>query len=92
MDDAPAAGGAPARPIVSGGGTGAINTSTDVMNAIDRIMAYYERHEPSSPVPILLARAKKLVNADFMTIVKDMAPGGVDNVNLIGGFEEEDEY
>lgn len=91
-DDAPAAGGASARPIVSGGGTGAINTSTDVMNAIDRIMAYYEKHEPSSPVPILLARAKKLVNADFMTIVKDMAPGGVDNVNLIGGFEEEDEY
>ncbi len=73
----------------SGGGSGAINSPNDVLNAIDRIMGYYERAEPSSPVPILLRRAKKLVNADFMTIVRDLAPNGVDNVNLIGGIEEE---
>lgn len=72
-----------------GGGGGAINSPNDVLNALDRIMGYYERAEPSSPVPILLKRAKKLVNADFLTIVKDLAPGGVDNVNLIGGIEEE---
>ncbi len=72
-----------------GGGGGAINSTNDVLNALDRIMGYYERAEPSSPVPILLRRAKKLVNADFMTIVKELAPGGVDNVNLIGGIEEE---
>ncbi|MGR3320307.1 MAG: type VI secretion system protein TssA [Pseudooceanicola sp.] len=81
---------APAAATGGGGGGGAINSSTDVLNAIDRIMAYYHRAEPSSPVPMLLARAKRLVNADFMTIVKDMAPGGVDNVNLIGGLEEEE--
>lgn len=87
---APAGGGA-------GGGGGAqsvggINSPQDVANALERIIAYYQRNEPSSPLPILLERAKRLVNADFMTIVRDMAPDGVGNVNLIGGIEEEDGY
>jgi type VI secretion system protein ImpA len=73
----------------TGGGSGAINSPNDVQNALDRIIAYYARSEPSSPLPLLLMRAKKLVSADFLTIVKDMAPNGVDNVNLIGGLEEE---
>jgi type VI secretion system protein ImpA len=72
-----------------GGGVGGISGPGDVINALDRIMDYYARQEPSSPIPILLARAKRLVNADFMTIVKDMAPSGVDNVSLIGGLSDE---
>ncbi|WP_343079630.1 type VI secretion system protein TssA [Ostreiculturibacter nitratireducens] len=74
-----------------GGSVGGINSPVDVQNALDRIIAYYQRAEPSSPVPILLARAKRLVNADFLSIIKDMAPDGVDRVFLIGGIEEEDD-
>jgi type VI secretion system protein ImpA len=70
---------------------GAINTPNDVTNALDRIVDYYARNEPSSPLPILLHRAKRLVSADFVTIMRDMAPLGVENVALIGGFPEEDE-
>lgn len=70
-------------------GVGGIKSPSDVANALDRIMEYYRRYEPSSPIPLLLQRAKRLVNADFLTIVQDMAPGGVDNVNLIGGIDEE---
>ena len=77
---------------MGGGGGGAINSPVDVQNAIDRIIAYYQRSEPSSPVPILLERAKRLVGADFLSIMKDMAPLGVENVNLVGGIEEEDGY
>lgn len=72
-----------------GGGGGGINSPNDVQNALDRIIAYYERAEPSSPMPILLKRAKKLVGADFLTIVKDLAPHGVENVYLVGGIEED---
>ena len=82
---------AQAAPMGASGG-GAINSPVDVQNAIDRIIAYYQRSEPSSPVPILLERAKRLVGADFVSIMKDMAPLGVENVNLIGGIEEESEY
>lgn len=86
-------GGAPAaaRPAGGGSGGGAINSPNDVRNAIDRIVAYYERAEPSSPVPILMMRAKKLVGADFMAIIRDMAPAGVENVTYIGGIEDVEE-
>ncbi|MEP1329976.1 type VI secretion system protein TssA [Pseudophaeobacter sp.] len=72
------------------GAPGAINSPTDVANTLDRIIAYYARAEPSSPLPLLLERAKRLVGADFLTIVNDMAPRGLENVQLIGGLEDED--
>jgi len=67
---------------------GTITTRADVTNAIERIITYYETYEPSSPVPLMLLRAKRLVNADFMTIMRDMAPAGVENVSLITGDDE----
>jgi len=73
-----------------GGSVGGINSPSDVANALDRIIGYYQRSEPSSPLPILLERAKRLVGADFMTIVNDMAPQGMSNVNLIGGIDDDD--
>ena len=68
---------------------GAINSTTDVLNTLARIIAYYERVEPSSPVPVLLTRAKTLVGADFMTVVRDMAPAGMEMVRIIGGIRDE---
>ncbi|WP_291730264.1 type VI secretion system protein TssA [Leisingera sp. F5] len=84
--DAPTAGGRAAP-----GAPGVINSPADVSNALDRIIGYYRRAEPSSPLPILLHRAKKLVGADFLTIMNDMAPQGVENVHLIGGIDEDDD-
>ena len=73
------------------GRVGGINNQQDVKNTIDRLIAYYTRAEPSSPVPILLERAKRLVGADFVSIIKDMAPDGKDNVYLIGGIPPDEE-
>ena len=66
----------------------AINSQADVRAAIDRIIDYYRKKEPSSPLPVLLERARRLVGADFMTIVRDIAPNGLDNVMNVGGIEE----
>lgn len=51
---------------------GSINSSADVKRALDKMIAYYRQAEPSSPLPFLLERAHKLVDADFMTIVKNL--------------------
>lgn len=69
--------------------SGQVNSPADVTAALDKIIGYYHRSEPSSPVPILLERAKKLVGADFMAIMNDMAPRGLEDVNFIGGITEE---
>jgi type VI secretion system protein ImpA len=87
-DMADTSGGAAAAPAARAV-AGEITSSHDVEQAIDRIMKYYSRYEPSSPVPMILARAKRLVGADFLTIMADIAPAGQDNVKLIGGIEDE---
>ncbi|MFK7837112.1 MAG: type VI secretion system protein TssA [Sulfitobacter sp.] len=89
LEEGAAGGGAPA---AGGGAIGGINSSQDALNALDRIIQYYHRSEPSSPVPVILERAKRLVNADFVTIIKDMAAQGKDQVYTIGGLEDEPDF
>nr|BFE92954.1 hypothetical protein GCM10020185_34900 [Pseudomonas brassicacearum subsp. brassicacearum] len=57
--------------------SGEINNRDDVLRSLDRILAYYTRHEPSSPLPVLLNRAKNLVHADFAAIVRNLIPDGM---------------
>jgi type VI secretion system protein ImpA len=75
---APAGGAAPARP-------GEIRSPQDVVLALDSICQYYERHEPSSPVPLLVARARRLVSKSFIDIVRDLTPEAMQKVELLGG-------
>lgn len=84
---AAAAGGSGAAAV--GGVPGQIASRADVSAALDRIIDYYNKNEPSSPLPVLLKRARRLVGADFITIINDLAPLGVENVNLVGGIEGE---
>ncbi|MEO7207605.1 MAG: type VI secretion system protein TssA [Steroidobacteraceae bacterium] len=74
-----------------GGGRGEIDSREDVVRQLDRLCEYYRRHEPSSPVPMLLRRAKRLVSKDFMEIVRDLTPGGVAEAELLGGIEKASE-
>ena len=50
---------------------------------------FYERAEPSSPVPILLRRAARLVNKSFLDVLRDLIPEGVNQALLYRGQEQE---
>jgi type VI secretion system protein ImpA len=52
---------------------------------LDRICAYYDRHEPASPLPMLLRRCKRLASASFLDIVRDLAPAGLPQVEILRG-------
>lgn len=72
------------------GGLGGIASRQDVVRALDLICAYYAKYEPSSPTPILLQRAKRLVNKNFMEIIEDMAPEAIPQLTIIAGRREEE--
>jgi len=75
------------------GGPGAIpgrvNSREEAIRVLDLACEYFERNEPSSPVPLLLRRAKRLVSKDFLDILKDLAPDGVTQAEAIRGPEPE---
>jgi type VI secretion system protein ImpA len=68
---------------------GAIAGPQDVMRRIDELCDYYTRNEPSSPVPLLLRRAQRLVGMDFMDLLKDLAPGGISELRVVSGTPDE---
>lgn len=72
-----------------GGGSGEIASREDVVRALDRICDYYSRSEPSSPVPLLLKRARRLTNVSFVDIVRDLAPDALAQIEKICGLESE---
>ncbi|RKF43970.1 type VI secretion system protein TssA [Paraburkholderia fungorum] len=61
----------------------------DVTRLLDKLCAYYERHEPSSPVPLMLLRARRLVTMSFLEIVADLAPESMASVRQVGGIQSE---
>ena len=65
--------------------SGEIASRDDVLRQLDRLLAYYARHEPSSPVPVLLGRAKSLVTADFAAIVRNLIPDGISQFEALRG-------
>jgi type VI secretion system protein ImpA len=68
---------------------GAPRSREEVLRALDGICAYYARNEPSSPVPLLLERCKRLVTMSFLDIVKDMLPDGMATIQTIAGKRNE---
>jgi type VI secretion system protein ImpA len=76
--------GAPPVPIAL---PGAVSSREDVVRLLDRMCDYFERHEPSSPIPLLLKRCKRLVSANFLDIVRDVAPDAVSQVENLRGRE-----
>ena len=76
--------GNPANPAVHGA-HGGIAGHDDVIRLIDAICEYYERIEPSSPLPILLKRARRLVGKSFLEVLKDIAPAGLAELQTLSG-------
>ena len=74
---------APASPA-----SGEIRSREDVSRTLDRISAYYAKNEPSSPIPIFIERCKRLVMMSFVDIVRELAPDGIKQIELLSGRKE----
>ena len=69
--------------------TGEIRSREAAIRAIDAAVLFFRKYEPSSPVPILLERARRLVSKGFMEVLEDIAPDGLAQARIIGGIRDE---
>lgn len=70
--------------------SGAVRSRDDVLLLIDKICRYYTDYEPSSPVPLILNRTKRLVTMSFLDILRELTPGGVQEFGMIAGIKEQE--
>ncbi|HUT30749.1 MAG TPA: type VI secretion system protein TssA [Sedimentisphaerales bacterium] len=70
--------------------TGEIRSPQEALLAIEKVCQYFERNEPSSPVPMLLRRAQRLVSKSFLEVIQDVCPEAINQVRMIGGVTEGD--
>jgi type VI secretion system protein ImpA len=67
---------------------GSIRTRQDAIRALDAVATWFRQNEPSSPVPMFVDRAKRLVSMDFLDILADVAPDGVGQARSAGGIRD----
>jgi type VI secretion system protein ImpA len=68
---------------------GEIKSREDVVRILDRLCDYLNRHEPSSPVPLLLKGAKRLMSKSFIEVIRDLGPEGLAQIERISGTTDE---
>jgi type VI secretion system protein ImpA len=85
-DEAGAAGGAAA----AGFAGGAIRSRQDAIKALDSVADFFRRNEPSSPIPLFVERAKRLVAKDFLEVLADIVPDAVLTARSAGGLKPEE--
>jgi len=68
---------------------GDITGRADVVRLLERICAWYARAEPSSPVPLLLQRARGLVEMNFTELMEELAPDGLNQLAQISGIRSD---
>jgi type VI secretion system protein ImpA len=74
----------------AGGGSvgGVVKSREDAIRALDAVADFFKRTEPSSPIPLFLARAKRLVSKDFLEVLADIVPDAVDQARAAGGLKQ----
>lgn len=86
----PGDGGAPASAGSRGGhaslkSIASLSRRDEAIYALDLAAAYFRVQEPSSPLPLLIERAKRLAGMEFMDILRDLAPDGLSQAQLVAG-------
>jgi type VI secretion system protein ImpA len=67
------------------GGPGELRTRADAVQMLEMVCRFMERHEPSNPAPLLIRRAQRLVQMNFLEIVKDLMPDSLATIEKLAG-------
>ncbi|TPI41389.1 type VI secretion system protein TssA [Mesorhizobium sp. B3-1-6] len=65
-----------------------INSRDEVVKCLDLVVAFYDRTEPSSPIPHLARRVRRMVHMDFVELMEDLAPSGLKEFRQLAGVPD----
>jgi type VI secretion system protein ImpA len=68
--------------------SGDIRSSSDVVDLLDKICRYYEDNEKSSPVPLFLRAARRMVSKNYLDIFDTLTADAVQQLRAISTAEE----
>lgn len=66
-----------------------VYSRADALRAIDMVCDYLERTEPTNPAQLLLRRARRLINKNFLQLMRELAPDALSEVARIMGVDPE---
>jgi len=87
-DDAASADGTPAQ-VRAVSAPGEIRSREDAIRVLENVCKYIERTEPTNPAPLLIKRAQRLMTLSFLDIIKELAPSGMEQAEMITGVRRE---
>lgn len=68
----------------------AVHKRDEVLHLLDLALGYYREYEPSSPLPLLIERARRLAPLGFMEILRDLAPDGISQAKVVAGSDADE--
>lgn len=71
----------------SAGGMGSIESRADAVRAIGLVCDYLELNEPTNPASHLLRRAQRLIDRNFLQLVREFAPEALGEVAKMLGVD-----
>ncbi|AUX73795.1 type VI secretion system protein TssA [Erwinia pyrifoliae] len=62
-----------------------LGSRSDAQLMLEKVKQYFSQHEPSHPAPLMIGRVQRMIELDFMDIIRDLAPDGVHQLETIFG-------
>jgi type VI secretion system protein ImpA len=66
-----------------------VGTRGDALYALELAAAYFRANEPTSPLPLLIERARRLADLPFLEILREIAPDGLPQAQIVTGTANE---
>lgn len=65
---------------------GPLGSRTDAIKLLEKVAEFVRKAEPSSPAPMFIDRAVKILQMDFKAIVLELMPDSKDRIEMLGGL------
>ncbi|GLR08530.1 type VI secretion system protein TssA [Mixta theicola] len=62
-----------------------ITSRAEAQLMLEKVKQYFSHYEPSHPAPLMIDRVQRVIELDFMAIIRDLAPDGVQQLENIFG-------